>query len=61
MSTHVIAGTKVRAVAPEDSALRPMVFRLGLHLWQVTVLRADGIRSDKPKTVSLVRAVLTST
>lgn len=61
VSTHVIAGTKVRTVAPEDSTLRPMVFRLGSHLWQVTVSRADGVRSDKPKTVSLVRALLSST
>lgn len=61
VSTHVIAGTKVRTVAPEDSAQRPLVFRRGSHLWQVTVTRADGIRSDAPKTVSLVSAILGST
>jgi hypothetical protein len=60
VSTRVIAGTEVRTVAPEDSALRPSTFRLGSHIWQVTVTRPNGIRSDLPKTRSLIRALLSS-
>ena len=60
VSTSVIAGTEVSTVAPEDSALRPATFRLGSQIWQVTVTRPNRIRSDLPKTRSLMRALLSS-
>ena len=60
VSTSVIAGTEVFTVAPEDSALRPATFRLGSQIWQVTVTRPNRIRSDLPKTRSLIRALLSS-
>lgn len=60
VSTMIINGTEAVMVAPEDSALRPATFRLGPHIWQVTVTRPNGIRSDLPKTRSLIRALLSS-
>lgn len=60
VSTSVIAGTEVSTVAPEDSALRPATFRFGSHIWQVTVTGPNRIRSDVPKTRSLIRALLDS-
>lgn len=58
VSTSVIAGTEVSTVALEDSALRPATFRFGSHIWQVTVTGPNRIRSDVPKTRSLIRALL---
>lgn len=60
VSTSVIGGIEVSTAAPEDSALRPATFRFGSHIWQVTVTRPNRIRSDLPKTRSLIRALLSS-
>jgi hypothetical protein len=60
VSTFVIGTTPIDVIAPEDSATRPLRFRIGPDDWLITVTRPDRIQSDDTRSRGLVCALLQS-